>query len=208
MPYSEFTLAKVKVDFHLEVDESHDLFSTVAKISPSLALTDFLAEGVPLATNINTEKARSEMIITPVLLEVRRQLHYEISLFSGSEFNVNPELGLSGFCDYILSGSREQIDITSPILTIVEAKKENLIGAIGQCVAAMVAAQIFNKTANNQVPMIYGAVTTGTTWRFLILEDQKVAIDSKEYYINEVDKILGILIQLSQKIIISLENQN
>lgn len=163
MAYSEFTLSKVKADFHLEVDETQDLFSTVIAISPSRSLIDALAEGVPLATNINTEKARSEMIITPVLLEVRRQLHCEVSLFSGSEFNVNPELGLSGFCDYILSGDREQIDITAPIVTIIEAKKENLIGAIGQCLAAMVGAQIFNKKANNQVLIIYGAVTTATT---------------------------------------------
>jgi hypothetical protein len=200
MPYSEFTLTKVKADFYLEVDETHDLFSTVTKIFPSQALTEILMECVPLATKINTEKARSEMIITPVLLEVRRQLHYQISLFSGSEFNVNPELGLSGFCDYILSSDREQIDITAPIVTIIEAKKENLIGAIGQCLAAMVAAQIFNERANNQVPIMYGAVTTGTTWRFLTLEARKVRIDSQEYYINQVDKILGILIKLVQKV--------
>ena len=59
-------------------------------------LRQTLQENVPLALDISTEKAHSEFIIAPVLLEVRRQLDHRISLFSGVEFNVNPEQGLRG----------------------------------------------------------------------------------------------------------------
>jgi hypothetical protein len=59
-----------------------------------------LRENVALALNIHTEKARSEMIIAPMLIEVRKILNRQISLFSGVEFNVDASLGLTGVCDY------------------------------------------------------------------------------------------------------------
>jgi hypothetical protein len=146
-----------------------------------------------LATAIATEKARSEFLIAPILAEVRRQLNNQIALFSGSEFSVEPAQGLQGFCDYIISASREQLLITAPVMVIVEAKREDIIGGLGQCIAAMVAAQLFNQRTGNEISRIYGAVTTGTNWKFLTLAGKIVAIDRVEYYINQIDKILGIL---------------
>jgi hypothetical protein len=46
-----------------------------------------LQENVALALNINTEKARSEMIIAPMLIEVRKLLKKQVSIFSGIEFH-------------------------------------------------------------------------------------------------------------------------
>ncbi len=195
MAYNNFTLSQVKKDFDLTVDETQNLFSEVEAIAPSDFLKQSLDYYLSLATAINTEKARSEFIIAPIVGEVRRQADNRVSLFSGSEFNVDQTKGLSGYCDFILSASQEQIEITAPVFTIVEAKKENLIGGVGQCIAAMVAAQIFNERAGNEFEMIYGAVTSGTNWRFITLEGNSVFIDSIEYYINQVEKLLGILMQ-------------
>jgi len=195
MAYSNFTLDSVQSTFGLAIDEHRDLFADVEKIQPSAYLSMGLAENVELATTIGTEKARSEFAIAPVLAEVRRQMGFQVSLFSGTEFNVDPEQGLGGFCDFILSAAKEQLFITAPVAIVVEAKREDIIAGIGQCVAAMLAAQIFNQRKCNQLPVIYGAVTSGTNWRFLILEERLVRIDLTEYYIKEVDKILGILIQ-------------
>jgi hypothetical protein len=61
-------------------------------------------------------------------------------------------------------------------------------------VAEMLAAQLFNEQEGNQISTIYGAVTSGTVWRFLKLEGQMVYIDRVEYYLSEVAKILGILL--------------
>jgi hypothetical protein len=85
--------------------------------------------------------------------------------------------------------------ISAPVVTIFEAKKEDIIGGLGQCAAAMVATQCFNQNQDTEVDRIYGAVTTGTNWKFLILEETTVYIDPIEYYIQDVDKILGILLQ-------------
>ena len=85
------------------------------------------------------------------------------------------------------------------MLIVIEAKNENIKGGLGQCIATMVAAQVFNQRAGNEIDKIYGAVTSGTSWKLLTLEDKSVSIDAIEYYVNQVDKILGILLQPFQK---------
>ncbi len=194
MAYSNFTLAKVKADFGLTVDETQNLFNNIPAVEPSEILTMILQDYIPLATAIGTEKARSEFLIAPILSEVRRQLNNQVSLFSGTDFNVDIEKGLLGYCDFLISASSEQFFISAPVINIVEAKNENIISGLGQCIAEMVASQIFNQRQGIDIPVIYGAVTSGTNWRFLMLNETLVCIDMVEYYINQVDKILGIII--------------
>ncbi len=194
MAYSDFkTLSKVKTTFDLSIDETSHLFTEIEPMVPSDYLQKTLNEYLPLANAINTEKARSELIIAPVLLEVRRIFNYQIGFFSGADFTVDTEAELNGYCDYILSYSREMYEIQSPVVTLVEAKNENLKGGLGQCIAEMVAAQRFNQQQGNEIDNIYGAVTTGTAWKFMKLVDKLVFIDLSDYYIKEVDRILGIL---------------
>lgn len=91
------------------------------------------------------------------------------------------------------------------MITIVEAKNENIIGGLGQCIAEMVAAQIFNQRQSLDIPVIYGVVTSGTAWRFLMLSGNKVSIDLVEYYINQVEIILAILLKPIQSYISALK---
>ncbi len=193
MAYSDFTITKVREAFALNIEEQVNLFVHVNLVTPSVYLQQALSENVSLATAVNTEKVRSELIIAPVLLEVRRIFFGKVGFFSGTEFNVNPGKGLAGFCDYILTASREEYEIRVPVLTLVEAKNENLKGGLGQCIAEMVAAQMFNEQNNSPIPSLYGAITSGTNWRFLKLEQSTVYIDPREYFINEVNLILGVL---------------
>lgn len=193
MAYSDFSLEKVKKNFALTISDRMDMFSEVAEVECSALLTENLRENVTLALASNTEKSRSEMIITPILIEVRKQLKYQIGLFSGIEFNVDPERGLNGSCDFLISHSSELLLVSAPVIIIVEAKKENINAGLGQCVAEMLAAQIFNEREGNEIPAIYGAVTTGTIWKFLKLQAQIIEIDLGEYYLNDLNKIVGIL---------------
>jgi len=195
MAYSDFKLQEVVKKFGLTIHEKLDLFADTPEIETSSILEIVLKNNVPLALAINTEKARSEMIIAPVLIEIKNIFTEEISLFSGVDFNVEPEQGLNGVCDFIISKSPEQLFITSPIITIVEAKNENIKVGLGQCIAEMIAAQLFNQKEDNDIDVIYGIVTTGNMWKFLKLQDQLVYIDLSEYYIKDIKKILGILSQ-------------
>lgn len=194
MSYSNFTLSKVKSDFSITTSATEALFPQIAPVQPSELLILNLEENLFLATAINTEKARSELIIMPVLTEVRRILRGQVSLFSGVEFNVDVERGLNGTCDFILTRSPEQFLITQPVVTIVEAKRENIPSGLGQCIATMIAARQFNEQEGEPTDTIYGVVTTGTDWKFLKLVQQVAYIDSSDYFISEVGKILGILV--------------
>ena len=176
MAYSQFTLVTAKKAFNLVTVEEIELLTPTNKIQCSEYLTKTLQYNVPMALASNTEKARSEMIITPILIEVRKQLNSSFNLFSGVEFDVEPTKNLTGYCDFILSYSSEKLFVAAPVIMLVEAKNENIKGGLGQCVAEMVAAQIFNEREDNEISTIYGVVTTGTIWQFLKLTKTKVEI--------------------------------
>ena len=193
MAYSNFTLSAARSAFQLEEIDTAGLFSDIEPVNPSSLLTAILERKVPLATAIGTEKAKSEMIVADVLVELREHFEHRISLFSGIDFNVDDENGLTGVCDFVISLSPVQFDLEAPVIVLVEAKNDNLEVGLGQCVAEMVAAQRFNAEQGNNIPRVYGATTTGVLWRFLRLEGQKLRIDMAPYQIERCDKILGIL---------------
>jgi len=197
MAYSDFTFREAVKRFELTVIEQEDLFAPVAELVVSAFLHTTLAENVPLALAIQTEKARSELIIAPILVEVRRILDRRISLFSGVDFTVDPSQGLNGVCDYLISQSKEQFYIQAPVITIIEAKNENIKAGIGQCTATLVASQRFNAREGNHLPAVYGAVTTGNMWRFLKLHEQTLYIDQPEYYVDRIGTILAILVHIT-----------
>ncbi|MEG3847292.1 hypothetical protein QT971_18030 [Microcoleus sp. herbarium19] len=194
MPYSQFTLSKAVEDFNLTIVEGARFLPEIGPVTPSLLLQDTLKETIPWAIAVSSEKARSEGIINPVLLEVKRQLQGQISVFSGEEFNVEPEAELTGYVDFLLSRSPEQLFIKAPAVVLVEAKKEDLKPGLGQCLAEMVAAQRFNQQKQQPISTIYGSVTSGTVWRFLKLEEQCVSIDLTDYSLLPVEQILGFLV--------------
>lgn len=194
MAYSNFQLSDVIKKFALILKDKNDLFADISEVEYSDYLDFTLKYNLPIAGEINTEKARSEMIIAPILLELRRKLNDRVSLFSGNEFNVDFEKGLNRACDFLISLSESQLVIGAPVITIVEAKKEDIISGLGQCVAEMLGAQLFNEQERNEIKTIYGVVTSGTVWRFLKLEDKIIYVDVVEYYIKDVKKIIGILL--------------
>jgi len=200
MPYSEFSLTKVKQDFGLTTLEKRDIFGDVAELGASDLLVDILSYNQSIAFGSNSEKARSELIISPILVDLRRQLKEQINLFSGVDFTVDDTKGLNGICDFIITKSPEILAVTAPVIIVVEAKKENINAGLGQCAAEMVAAQIFNTRSQpssgnltESINVIYGAVTTGSIWQFLSLQGQILSIDLSEYYLKDVNQILGIL---------------
>jgi hypothetical protein len=194
MPYSDFkTIDQAVSILELTVEDIPHFFSQVTPIEPSQRLQETLSETLDLAASISTEKARSELIITPILLEIRRIFKHKIGYFSGTTFNVDESKRLTGACDFILSASSNQSLVSAPVLTLVEAKDNDLRVGLGQCVAQMVAAQQFNARKGREQPVVYGAVSTGTNWKFIMLENHIVKIDLTEYFIVQLNQILGIL---------------
>jgi hypothetical protein len=191
--YSDFTIEEIKRRFNLKLEENRDLYSSIPPVEISPLAQQTLAENVPLALAIATEKARSELIIMPVLLEARRQLGHQTSLFSGVDFTVDTAQGLNGVCDFLLSRSPEQLTIEAPVVAVVEAKNENMKAGIGQCLAEMIAARVFNEQRGRDEEWVYGVVTTGNTWKFLQLDRNTGHVDLAEYHIKEAGRIVAII---------------
>lgn len=195
MAFRDFGFPEVQQALGLNLREA-DLFSGVPAVDLSRAFTERMRGDIALALAINTEKARSEFIIAPVLSELRRLLGGRFGLFSGVEFNVDSSRGLNGYCDFLLTRSPLQSVLTAPVVTIAEAKNDNLRTGLGQCIAAMVAAWEFNAKSASAVSVVHGVVTTGSAWKFLRLAGVEVTLDVEEYFIAELARIMGILAHL------------
>ena len=192
MAFRDFTFPEVQHTLGLTLAEA-DLFGTVPAWEPTAEFIERMQAGVDLALAVNTEKARSEFIVAPLLMELRRTLAGGFGLFSGIEFNVDSARGLNGYCDFILTRSLLQSVLTAPILAIAEAKNDNLRSGMGQCIAAMVAAREFNSQSASHLSTIYGAVTTGGAWKFLRLVGTDLTLDRREYFVAELGRIMGVL---------------
>ena len=199
MAFESFTLELLTSRFGLSIVQNNNLYSSIASHAPSDLLTAVLKRNLPLVIGKGTEKARSEMLIAPILVEVREILEQQIAVFSGVAFNVDKKLGLYGFCDFLISQNPLLIEVQSPVIMLVEAKREDLSGGIAQCIAEMVAAKQFNRQRGQPKETIFGVVTSGTDWRFLQLEDVLITLDLREYSLTELESILGILTHMASQ---------
>lgn len=191
MAFRDFSFPEVQQVFGLHLSET-DLFGHVPALEVSAAFAERMRGDIALALAINTEKARSEFIIAPLLSELRRLLGGRFGLFSGVEFNVDSSRGLNGFCDFILTRSPLQSVLTAPVVVLIEAKNDNLRTGLGQCIAAMVAAQEFNARSASPPGDVYGVVTTGSAWKFLRLSGAELMLDVGEYFVAELGRIMGV----------------
>ena len=113
MSFQNFSFPQVQQDLGLTLDEA-DLFSHVPMVALREEFVAALTEGTNLALAVNTEKAKSEFIIAPLLLELRRSTGDRFGLFSGIELAVDPIRGLNGVCDFIITKSCGGISSSRP----------------------------------------------------------------------------------------------
>jgi hypothetical protein len=202
MSYSSFTAEKLKEQFGVTQTFETGLFSKVEAILPSQILKETIAYNVNFAILQGSEKARSEFIIAPILLEIKKKAEGKVSLFSGVKFDVDKNNKLDGICDFLISRSSYQAVLEAPVVVAVEAKRQDFEKGIAQCAAEMIASLIFNERKGTKVKVIYGCVTTGDVWRFLMLKENKIYVDSVAFDVNEdLGRILGILFAMSLDLI-------
>lgn len=138
-----------------------------------------------------SEKAKSEMLITPLLKEVRRKNSKYISFLSGVSME-SPIEKLNGICDYIFSYVPIALELTAPIFCVVEAKNRTVEEGFAQCAAEMYAAYLFNEQNNEPQNVIYGAVTNAYEWVFLKFENNLILIDEERYTLQNLETLLGV----------------
>jgi len=194
MAYGDFTLTDLRHRFGLTVDTGQDLFGSVPSVAVDPVLRTILDRHLAIALATNTEKSRSELLIAPVLVEAWRLTGHRVSYYSGVDFNVDRAARLIGEADFLFTRGPQIPEVSPPVLVVVEAKRENIGSAYGQCGAQMVAAQRMNDRENTGVDTIYGCITIGDNWKFLRLRGTELAIDLPEYLVDQLDRILGIIL--------------
>ncbi len=194
MAYSDFTqVSQLEDKFGIQQKLTR-IFGIVKPLEPSILLKNELQESFSLP--LLTEKAKSELLIAPIFKELRRHNNFSISFYSGYLFDVQPENGLTGYCDYLFTTETQSIDIKAPVFCIVEAKNRSVEEGIAQAGASMIAAKIFNDRKQRPTEAIFGCVTTAYEWIFLKLDNNILEIDITQRYSLEehsLPYLLGVL---------------
>ena len=187
MAYSDYTLGLIEEKFGI-TNQKARLFDVIEPQEP----TDFLKKHLSIAESLSvrSEKARSEAIVFPLLLDVRERNNDFFTIYSGDNLNVNSDL--KGECDFILAKDMNTYDINYPIIQVVEAKKHDIEDlGIPQCAAQLVGAKYFNEKRGVALEKIYGCATTGVLWQFLCLENNVIYVDKKQYATSNLPELLG-----------------
>ena len=195
MLYSNFSLQEAVDQFGLNYLEKSAVFPASLPLLPDIAdkeiamLNRQLKRDMDLARRTPTEKAKSEFVIAPVLATLRAI--QGIGVHSGVTFDVSAEENLKGACDFLITLSDAIEIIRAPVLVVVEAKRSVMSEGLGQCLAEMVAAQKFNRKFEQTEAPIFGCITNGFYWRFLMLSELTVFADSaNEYPLLPLDELM------------------
>lgn len=138
--------------------------------------------------SLDNESARREALISPILLEAARISQSKVRI----EYPIEVSQQLKGTLDYLLfSESR---------LLVVEAKNEDLYRGFKQLAAEMIAVEQWAEDENLKV--LYGAVSTGSLWQFgkLDAENKMIYQDLKIYDVPaELKNLIHILVGILER---------
>lgn len=189
MAYIDFSIDSVASDLGLNLSTS-DLFPDLVRRPVPPWLPEYLERG---RRNLQAnEKAKGEFVVSPILQACQEQSPVPLTILSGVELDVDPERGLVGECDYILSATEPIPAIRAPLVAIIQVKLRYVEDAIWPCFARMAGARLFNKRAGEPTGEVFGCVTDGSTWHFLRLSAGGAEIDRRTFYISKVGSILAV----------------
>ena len=199
MGYSSFKKLKPTLKKLNLTETDSNLFPNIVTVEPSewLLQTLEIAKKIPL----RTMKSKSERVISPILSEIAVTFHEKITFYSGEDLTLDGMLDLAGECDFFFAKHARKMVMQAPVVTLVEAKDEDFEYGQAQCTAQMYASLLFNEQEGKPIPFIYGCAVTGDVWKFLRLEGDTLTIDTKNYYLVELPKILGIFHQIMNEVL-------
>ena len=189
MAFSDFKkLSEVQEQFRIKYMTS-DLFQIEAANPPE----QFLQEFQFTIQNINvfsSEASRCEAIMFPVLREVYKAYADNYALWIREPI-IYDEI-LSGTPDYLIA-TKSELGMTvvgTPLIILVEAKKNDFEQGWGQCLAELVAAQKINDAPD--VP-VYGIVSDGERWQFGKLVDDGFTQNRTTFSIDNLPILFGAI---------------
>lgn len=111
--------------------------------------------------SLNSETAKREMIVAPILLELLDEIKVKIDI----EYPIYVSEHLKGNLDYWIHSSNQFL--------VVEAKKADMEKGFTQLAVELIAMDQYLETTSD---FLYGAITVGDLWRFGTLDRQQKLI--------------------------------
>jgi hypothetical protein len=199
MSFSQFkTIAEVQKAYNIRYIEQTFIKAIDAPVPQSLIEEfQFNQEHIDVFAS---EAARSELIISPLLRAVYKNHSQDYSFWIQKYITFDDVL--SGTPDYMFSkrSSLGKTVLDTPIVIIVEAKKNDFEQGWGQCLAELVASQKINNDPENPV---YGVVTDGNLWQFGYLCTDLFTKDNQNYTIDKLNALYGALEYLASLVKLS-----
>ena len=189
MSFSQFkNIADVQKAYTIKYEESI-FIPTIDLPVPDAFMQEFRfnKENIDI---FSSEAARSELIISPLLREIYKRHNQRYAFWIQKPITFNEVL--SGTPDYLFSKKSKlgKTVLETPIVIVVEAKKNDFEQGWGQCLAELVAAQKINDDTLNP---IYGVVTDGNLWQFGRLQERLFTKNEKNYTIDDMPALFGAL---------------
>ena len=204
MAFSDFkTIPDVQERFRIRHVED-DFIEIERIVEPSKQFLQELEFSRQYIDVFASEGARCEAVIFPVLREVYKGYaeHYALWIKKAIAYDEM----LSGIPDYFISTRSElgKLVVGTPLIMLVEAKKNDFEVGWGQCLAELVAAQKINEDMEHPV---YGIVSDGTLWQIGHLVNEtftqnrtSFSVDNLPVLFGAIDSVFKAASEFSQKI--------
>lgn len=189
MAFSDYkTISQIQKEFGIKYQEEN--FIQIQPFEASQAFLEDIKFNLENIDVYTSEASRTELIVTPILLEVYKKYYKKYSFWIQKYITYTDKL--SGTPDYMIATKSPlgKTVLDTPLIVIVEAKKNDFEQGWGQCLAELVAAQKINE--DNLLP-VYGIVTDGELWKFGKLIDTTFTKNIDGYTVTALSKLLGAI---------------
>lgn len=190
MAFSDFkTIPDVQEKFRIRHVEN-DFIETQHTADPSEQFLQELEFSRQYIDVFASEAARCEAVIFPVLREVYKGYAEHYALWIKKPIAYDDIL--NGTPDYFVSTRSElgKLVVGTPLIMLVEAKKNDFEQGWGQCLAELVAAQKINEDVEHPV---YGIVSDGTWWQIGHLVNETFTQNRTSFSVDNLPVLFGAI---------------
>jgi hypothetical protein len=189
MAFSDYkNIAQVQKEFGVKYEETN--FIPAVELEPSPVFQSEFAFTLETIDVFTSEAARTEAIIFPILRELYKSYHNRFALWIQAPLTYNEKL--KGTPDYLIATKSPlgKTVLETPLVAIVEAKKNDFEQGWGQCLAELVAAQKLNQ---DEQAVVYGIVTDGRYWEFGKLQTTTFVKNDESFSVDHLARLFGVL---------------
>ena len=187
MAFSDFSeISEVLERFRIRYSE--DDFVKAKLLKPSDQFLQELEFSRQHFNIFGSEASRCEIVIFPILREVYKG--YADNYVLWIKESITYDETLSGTPDYLIATKSElgMPVLGTPLIMLVEAKKNDFEQGWGQCLAELVAAQKIND--NTTLP-VHGIVTDGILWQFGRLVEDAFTRNRTNFSLDNLSILFG-----------------